>query len=79
MARISVVSAYKTDHYPLDGNLAEEVLTLADGRAIYLNPGVPDEVYPSQAEAFEACIGTPEAAPALLVAWQDGYEVADEA
>ena len=69
----TVIAAWKTDRYPLGGNLAEEILVLDDGRAIYLNPGLPDEVCEDFDAAVARCEGAPEVAPALLVAWRDGY------
>ena len=73
MTLIAVIDAYKTDHFPLDGNLSEEVLVLADGRAVYLNPAQPDEIYGSLDEAQAACIGTIEPSASLLAAWSAGY------
>lgn len=75
MSLIHVTHAYKTDHYPLDGNLTEEVLVLADGRAVYLNPGLPDEICHSLEDAKDYCVGTIEASASLLTAWAKGYNV----
>jgi hypothetical protein len=71
---IAVTKAYTTDHFPLGGNLSEEVLVLADGRAVYLNPGQDDEIYETLDDAEEACVGTIEASMSLLAAWSAGYD-----
>lgn len=74
MNRVAVVKAYKSDHYPVSGNLSEEVLVLADGRAVYLNPGLPDEIYDDEGSAVEACVGDLTTSESLLQAWNRGYE-----
>ena len=70
----AVIHAYRTDHYPLDGNLPEVVLVLDDGRAVYLNPGLADEIYDTLDEALDRCEGTPEESASLFIAWQAGYD-----
>ena len=73
--KLAIVKAFKTDYFPLDGNLAEEVLELADGRAVYLNPSDEDQMCDSLEEAFELCSGEPEESESLKGAWLEGYEV----
>ena len=73
----AVIAAWKTDAYPLGGNLPEEILLLDNGRAIYLNPGLPDEVCVSLEAAVARCAGTPVVADTLLAAWRDGYTIAE--
>lgn len=72
---VRVIAAYTTNHFPLGGNLPEEVLELETGEGVYLNPGLEDEVYPDLDEALARCTGTPEDDDDLLAAWDDGYDI----
>jgi len=78
MAIIPVVAAFKTDHFPLDGNLAEEVLILNNGQAVYLNPDLPDQICASQEDALSMCIGHPTPSASLLTAWREGFMILED-
>jgi hypothetical protein len=64
-----VIRAFKTDVFPLDGNLSEEVLELSTGEGVYLNPEYADEIYSSVEEALAACTGMPYESTSLREAW----------
>jgi hypothetical protein len=71
---IKVTRAYKTNHFSLKGNISEEVLALADGRAVYLTPGLENEIFASLEEALDFCYGEPEESVSLTNAWGEGYK-----
>lgn len=70
---VKVVKAYQTDCYPDGGNIAEEILELANGQAVFLSPEDTDTVCKSLDAAWELACGTPNESPELLAAWKDGY------
>lgn len=53
---MQVIRYFKTNHYPLNGNIPEEILLLEDGRAVYLNPSESDKVFNSLEEASDYAV-----------------------
>jgi len=68
---MKVIAAYKTDHFPLGGNISEEIFVVEDGWAIFLTPDHPDTMFPTLEEAIEHAIGTATFSQSLLDAWKD--------
>ena len=50
--KLNVIDAYKTDHYPDNGNVSEEILVLEDGQAVVLHPLYDDQIFDTLEEAM---------------------------
>jgi hypothetical protein len=72
---IQVTRTFKTNFFPFDDAAPEVVLELADGRAVYINPGLEHEVCTSLEKALAFCCGEPEESVTLANAWGEGYRV----
>lgn len=73
MTTIKVIKAYKA------GNNGDEILVLANGSAVALNPEIENQLFVSEAAALAswAEVGlSPYEAPSLATAWSDGWPLA---
>lgn len=83
--RVKVIEAYKGNHFPLNGNISEELLLLENNFVVFLAPDIPDVIVgisklPEDNINEAALLGAStkwEFSESLTKVWQDseGYEI----